>query len=243
MAKEMAIDNKLKGASQLQKKYIVLSEDDIRARQEQAITEVSSMLSTSRASACIVLRHFNWDVNEVHDSWFADEEKVRKTTGWLKIPVVSDPSLNDNKRLRITCQICFDDYPCNRMFGASCGHLFCRTCLQTYIAMSIKDGSGCLFLRCPEGECSAIVGDELFDALATYDDKLKYCWYLVRSYVKKDVKWCPASDCKYAVEFVADADDSCDVLCECGHSFCWKCTMDAHHPVDCNSVSTAPRVV
>ncbi|KAF5202411.1 Far1-related sequence 5-like [Thalictrum thalictroides] len=76
--------------------------------------------------------------------------------------------------------------------------------LETYIAMSIKDGSGCLFLRCPEDKCSAIAGDELFDALATYEDKLKYCWYLVRFYVKKDVKWCLASGCKYAVEAGSD---------------------------------------
>ncbi|PIA53345.1 hypothetical protein AQUCO_00900133v1 [Aquilegia coerulea] len=210
-------------ATHLQKKnYTILSENDIQRRQEEVIYEASSVLSISRASACILLRHYSWNDTEAHDSWFADEEKVRTTIGLLKKPLVLSDQL-DNKKSKITCGICFEDYYCDRMYGTSCGHLFCRSCWKTYISTSIKDGPGCLNLRCPELKCGAIVGDRMVDTLAPHQEK--------ENYHSKNIKWCPAQGCNYAVEIVVESDNY-DVLCKCGYSFCWNCIEDAHRPVN-----------
>nr|CAD1822998.1 unnamed protein product [Ananas comosus var. bracteatus] len=66
--------------------YTILSEADTRQRQEEDISRVSTVLSISRSTACVLLRHYNWSVSKVHDEWFADEEKVRKAVGLLEQP-------------------------------------------------------------------------------------------------------------------------------------------------------------
>lgn len=34
---------------------------------------------------------------------------------------------------QVTCGICFEDYPCDRIYGAACGHLFCKACWAGFI--------------------------------------------------------------------------------------------------------------
>nr|GMD96713.1 probable E3 ubiquitin-protein ligase ARI7 [Ipomoea batatas]GME00578.1 probable E3 ubiquitin-protein ligase ARI7 [Ipomoea batatas] len=41
------------------KNYTVLKEEDIRQRQEDDITRISTVLSISREAACILLRRYN----------------------------------------------------------------------------------------------------------------------------------------------------------------------------------------
>ncbi|KAI3936168.1 hypothetical protein MKW92_051585 [Papaver armeniacum] len=52
---------------------------------------------------------------------------------------------------------------------------------------------------------------------------------------KKRTKRCPSPGCEFSVEFVPGSS-SYDVVCRCGHSFCWNCVEDAHRPVDCDTV-------
>ncbi|GFP95785.1 probable E3 ubiquitin-protein ligase ari8 [Phtheirospermum japonicum] len=124
--------------------YTILNEDGIRQCQEESISKISTVLSISRVAAGILLRHYNWSVSKVNDEWFADEEKVRKTVGLLE----NHFPLPDAKEL--TCGICFETYPRDRMSSAACGHPFCVICWQGYIGTAINDGPGCLMLRCPD---------------------------------------------------------------------------------------------
>ncbi|KAG9136198.1 hypothetical protein Leryth_003803 [Lithospermum erythrorhizon] len=56
---------------------------DIRQRQVEDITTISTVLTVARETACLLLRRYNWNVSDVHEEWFADEEKVRKAVGLL----------------------------------------------------------------------------------------------------------------------------------------------------------------
>eukprot|EP00262_Sarcandra_glabra_P015770 TRINITY_DN494_c0_g2_i1.p1 TRINITY_DN494_c0_g2~~TRINITY_DN494_c0_g2_i1.p1 ORF type:complete len:586 (+),score=71.79 TRINITY_DN494_c0_g2_i1:157-1914(+) len=217
-----------------QQNYTILNEPDIRQRQEEDITRISTVLSISPVSASILLRHYNWSVSKVHDAWFADEEKVRKTVGLLEKPVVEQVAVSGE----LTCGICFETYPRDRMNSAACGHHFCSTCWAGYIGTSISDGPGCLMLRCPDPSCGAAVGQDMIDILASEEDKEKYRRYLLRSYIEdnRKTKWCPAPGCEYAVDFVIGSG-SYDVCCNCSYNFCWSCTEEAHRPVDCGTVS------
>ncbi|XVF65470.1 hypothetical protein PTKIN_Ptkin09bG0252100 [Pterospermum kingtungense] len=213
--------------------YTVLKEADIKQRQEDDISKVSTVLSISRVNAIILLRHYNWSVSKVHDEWFADEEGVRQSVGLLERPVVRVSNARE-----LTCGICFESLPRNDITSAACGHPFCWSCWQGYFSTTINDGPGCLSLRCPDPSCNAAVGQDMIDKLATCEEKEKYSRYLLRSYIEdnRKTKWCPAPGCEYAVDF-AIGSGNFDVSCFCSHSFCWNCTEEAHRPVDCDTVA------
>ncbi|KAG4988502.1 hypothetical protein JHK85_031485 [Glycine max] len=197
-------------------------ESDIRLRQEDDVARVATVLSISRVSASLLLRHHNWSVSRVHDTWFADEERVRKAVGLLEKPIVQHPNARE-----LTCGICFENYPRARIEMASCGHPYCISCWEGYISTSINDGPGCLMLRCPDPTCGAAIGQDMINLLVSDEDKQKYARYLLRSYIEdnKKSKWCPAPGCEYAVTFDAGSAGNYD------------CTEEAHRPVDCGTVA------
>ncbi|CDP19310.1 unnamed protein product [Coffea canephora] len=216
-----------------QKSYTILKEEDIRQRQEDDIMRISTVLSVSREVACLLLRRYNWSVNNVHEEWFAHEERVRLAVGLLEKPVVQSSNAKE-----VACGICFENYPLDKISAPACGHSFCNTCWQAYISTSINDGPGCLTLRCPDPSCYAAVGQEMIARLASDENKDKYYRYLLRSYIEdnRKTKWCPAPGCDHAVEYVVGSG-SYDVTCSCSYSFCWNCTEEAHRPVDCETVA------
>ncbi|XP_062099424.1 probable E3 ubiquitin-protein ligase ARI8 [Humulus lupulus] len=225
--------------------YVILNEAEIRQRQEDDILRVSTALSESRAAAIVLLRHFNWNLSKLFDHWFDDEDQVRNVVGLYRTPIVLQ-IMSDHP---IACGICFEI--CNNITNstvwASCGHPFCRDCYGGYISKSINDeGPGCLFLRCPDPSCSAAVGEDMIGMLIMDNStKLKYSRYLLRSYVedsyrRRKIKWCPAPDCDYAVDFfdfIGNCRTGFDVHCRCSFNFCWNCNEEAHRPVDCDTVA------
>ncbi|KAK1426350.1 hypothetical protein QVD17_15021 [Tagetes erecta] len=219
--------------SRQQKNFTILKEDDIRQRQEDDITRICSVLSVSRDSACMLLRRYNWNVSNVHEAWFANEDKVRKAVGLL-----DKTTYKPTKARELPCGICFESYLLDKISTAACGHPFCNTCWTAYISTSINDGPGCLTLRCPIPSCGAAVGVDMVNMLTSDEDKTKYQRYLLRSYIEdnRKTKWCPAPGCDCAIEFDLGSG-SYDVTCHCSYSFCWNCTEEAHRPVDCETVS------
>lgn len=215
-----------------QQNYTILTEADIRQRQDDDTARISTVLSIPKPQASILLRYYNWSVSKVHDEWFADEERVRRAVGFLEDSVIKHPNAKE-----LTCGICFDIFPCNKIRTAACGHPFCDLCWKGYISTSINDGPGSLMLRCPDPSCTAAVCQNMIRELASDEDNEKYSRYFIRSYVEdnRKTKWCPAPGCDYAVDFVLGSG-SYDVICRCSHSFCWNCTEEAHRPVDCGTV-------
>jgi ariadne-1 len=143
------------------------------------------------------------------------------------------------KTEKVTCSICLQTRSLWVMRWAACGHPFCSECWGNYIRASVQNGPGCLKLRCPVPSCGAVVGQDMVESLASEEVKQRYSRYLMRSYIEnnKMTKWCPASDCEYAVEFSGDGAGGYDVCCLCSTSFCWNCLEDAHRPVDCSTVA------
>eukprot|EP00252_Welwitschia_mirabilis_P004874 TRINITY_DN1520_c0_g2_i1.p1 TRINITY_DN1520_c0_g2~~TRINITY_DN1520_c0_g2_i1.p1 ORF type:complete len:587 (+),score=104.40 TRINITY_DN1520_c0_g2_i1:392-2152(+) len=228
------MDDPRLSSSRSQLNYTILSEEDIRQCEEEAISSISTVLSISRVEAGVLLRHFKWDVSKVNDEWFADEENVRKSVGLLEKS--ASGVLSEEQEL--TCGICFESYGRDKMKAPACGHYFCNTCWEGYISTSINDGPGCLTLRCPDPSCNASVGEDMVLSLVCDDDRSKYSRYLLRSYVEdnRKTKWCPAPGCEYAVEFILGS--GCyDVTCKCSYIFCWNCLEEAHRPVDCETVA------
>ncbi|KAG6541506.1 hypothetical protein Mapa_017103 [Marchantia paleacea] len=236
---DFAADDDINPSSRLpQSNYTILSEADIRQRQDEAINTITNFLSVSKMEAGILLRHFKWSVSKVNDEWFADEESVRKCVG-LNATRAENRRRSQTESLK--CAICFEMHSVSRMKASpGCGHYFCETCWTGYIHTSINDGPGCLTLRCADPVCGSVIGEDMVLGLVGEEDRLKYRRYLLRSFVEdnRKAKWCPAPGCEYAVElgFVSGAG-SYDVVCKCSHNFCWNCLEEAHRPVDCETVA------
>ncbi|CAH9103436.1 unnamed protein product [Cuscuta epithymum] len=219
--------------------YSLLKEEEIWLLQEDDVNEISSALYLPRGEARVLLLMHDWSVSRVLENWFSDEERVRKAAGLLPVDQISQIRFPENDEFR--CKICFDDYPLGLKTVASCGcgHVFCVGCFESWIHSLIRDGPGSLFrLRCPEVDCNAAVPEEIFESVARDEDKIKYRRFLLRSYVEQNqiIKWCPGPGCDYAVKFDTWNTENCGVECECTTAFCWKCTEDSHHPVDCDTV-------
>ncbi|KAH7404412.1 hypothetical protein KP509_15G024600 [Ceratopteris richardii] len=229
------VDDDLQSVSgRSQSNYSVLSEKDIRLRQEEAIENVVTILHISPVEASILLRHFKWSVSKVNDEWFTDEDAVRERVGLLS----KQPGEARREPKDITCGICFESYPPESMKAMMCRHNFCYSCWKGYIHTAINDGSGCLSLRCPDPNCHAAVGEDMVRSLVSDEDRTKYTRYVLRSYIEdnRKAKWCPAPNCEFAVEFTLGGGPF-DVVCKCGYSFCWNCREEAHRPVDCDTVA------
>ncbi|KAI3880486.1 hypothetical protein MKX03_001694 [Papaver bracteatum] len=215
--------------------YTSLKEEDVRKRQQEDVTQTSTVLSIPIVAATMLLRHYNWKVIDAQDAWYANEEQVRRDVGLLEMNDVV-PIQNATEKI-IKCKICFDEFERDGMCAEACGHLFCNWCWKQYVSIKISDGPGCLGLRCPEPSCRVAVGQDMVNQLVSDEDKEKYSRYLLRSYVEdqKNIKWCPGAGCECSVEFFAGSS-SYDVVCSCLHNFRWNCLDDAHRPVDCDTV-------
>ncbi|WCJ21522.1 RING/U-box superfamily protein [Euphorbia peplus] len=223
---------------QSEKFYTVLHEDQIKQRQNDAVTELSSVLSLPRKASTILLCSFEWSVSDVLDKWFSNEDQVRKSCG-----LVLNQEIGTGTRKgkgMVSCDICFCRLPFENCVSASCDHMFCRKCYCSYIRVSIDDGIGCLLMRCPEPSCEVIIDQDLINSLKELPDehKSKYEQFLVQSYVEQSRtrKWCPGNGCKKVIEFVDVCQKNWEVVCDCSLEFCWNCGVETHSPVDCEKV-------
>lgn len=219
------------------KSYRILKGREIDERQEKDISLLMAALSIPKPAASMLLHYFKWQVDVAQEAWFNDEQKVRKSVGLIMDNPVITSSGNDE----LTCGICFEAYvPDIRLTSTVgfCGHNFCSECLATYITIAISDGPGCLFLRCPQPRCGAVIGIDTVDLLVSDEFRAKYKKYFLRSYIEENnnTKWCPAPNCDNAVEFERGGD-CLTVLCNCSYKFCWNCCEENHSPVDCDTVT------
>ncbi|TVU04353.1 hypothetical protein EJB05_50087, partial [Eragrostis curvula] len=228
--------------------YTVLTEDDVRARQAKDTAAVADVLSVPAGIAAVLLRHFKWRADEAQASWFADERSVRDAVDLPPPPPAEDGAgapivaANAAGDVDLVCTICFGGRSAGRKVSAGCrAHFYCRACWRGYLRAVVEDGGArSLALRCPEPSCRAPVARELVDAAAGAADRARYAAFAARSYVEDSggrIKWCPAPGCTNAVELDGGAGNAAaDVVCWCGHAFCFRCGEEAHRPVTCETV-------
>eukprot|EP00240_Pyramimonas_obovata_P003027 CAMPEP_0118921654 /NCGR_PEP_ID=MMETSP1169-20130426/860_1 /TAXON_ID=36882 /ORGANISM="Pyramimonas obovata, Strain CCMP722" /LENGTH=648 /DNA_ID=CAMNT_0006862413 /DNA_START=218 /DNA_END=2161 /DNA_ORIENTATION=+ len=247
--------------------YTVMGPQEIAAKQHEIVQSIQSVLSVSPDTATMLLRHFKWSVNRIHEEWFQDEDKVREKVGLLprdaeelaeqvkQCSVVDSESHNKDNVKEVQCNVCFDTFEYCDMRSAECGHLFCLTCWRGYLGTAISDGPCCLRVKCPQPNCKIVVKDTLLNELADREQLAKLQKFRQRSFVEdqyqrsvsgqaihaRQVKWCPAPECVFAVKVADssyDAGTPLDIDCLCGHQFCYNCNQEAHRPVDCVTVKS-----
>uniref|UniRef100_A0A061SJL9 RBR-type E3 ubiquitin transferase n=1 Tax=Tetraselmis sp. GSL018 TaxID=582737 RepID=A0A061SJL9_9CHLO len=215
------------------KEYNVLTETQVQEHMSNALGSVSSVLSVSSDEAAALLRHCKWDQNQANDTWFLDNESIRAKLGLLEAQMAHQLATS-------TCGICFEEFNDVGLLSAPCNHRFCKDCWAKYVETAVEDGPMCLGLRCPLPDCGMKVPAELVMQVLSSQGKQRYRQHELQSFVETnpEFKWCPAPDCKFAIKFAnPDRDqEPVDVVCQCGHAFCFACGEEAHRPVLCETV-------
>merc|ERR1712232_1424273 len=89
----------------------------------------------------------------------------------------------------VSCGSCLEDLPADQLVDfAGCGHLFCRTCWQSFLLMKVKEGQSCQ-LRCMSFKCGRVCNDELVLELLTSADPAAAARFkrsLVEAYVSEN---------------------------------------------------------
>ncbi|WCJ44263.1 RING/U-box superfamily protein [Euphorbia peplus] len=214
---------------QSEKLYTVLHEDQIKQRQNDAVTELSSVLSLPRKASTILLCSFKWTVSDVLDKWFSNEDQVRK--------VIIDQDLIDSlKELPDEHESKYEQF-----------------LVQSYVEQSRTRK------WCPGNGCKKVIEfvdvcQKNWEVVC--DCSLKFCWNCgVETHSPVDcdkflewlnkekneaenARWIlaytkPCPKCKNLIE----KNEGCDehMTCRrCGYQFCWLCLNDWHFYEPCN---------
>lgn len=221
--------------------YEVLDADKIIQSMDECIDIVNDVLKLPRTTARILMNHYKWNQEKLHDAFFAaDEEKFFKDANVLN--PFNEP--NRTKRLRPCsnesedCEICFETFPRSVMTGIDCGHRFCRCCWDLYLTTKIMFEGANQMISCPASKCNILVDDDsVMNLVSNSDVKAKYQHLMANNFVECNrlLRWCPSAGCKYVIK-VKDVDCR-PVQCKDGHIFCFKCGEDWHSPIPCNALT------
>lgn len=217
--------------------YSVLTRNEVKDKMKKQIDDISGVFYVSKNDATVLFMYLRWDTLRVSERLGEDKDKLLSESGlssvatdlsdssWVIINKTSDSHDDDGGLISTPC----------------CSHKFCKTCWREYLDSLEKKNQ--TVISCPDQDCRASVGPDTIEKLRA-EDKDSYESYILRSYIEQNkglmIKQCPAPDCDYVIEF-HQADDveeyGLNVVCLCGHTFCWRCSFESHRPVTCNNVS------
>ncbi|KAJ2375049.1 hypothetical protein IW150_002763 [Coemansia sp. RSA 2607] len=145
-----------------------------------------------------------------------------------------------------TCAICIEEQSGKHCLQLSCGHIFCRNCLSSYLGILIEEGS-VNQLQCPDMQCRKTASTPVTDAemqeLLT-PEQISRCKRLNEQRKidgdRTRYAWCPRAGCGRGVESDPQIDRLCQ--CPCGYAFCRLCLRTWHGPNFCE-VKSVQKIV
>ncbi|WZZ45338.1 hypothetical protein YC2023_041597 [Brassica napus] len=220
-----------------QRVYSVLTTNEVGEKMTSEINQISEVFLLSKSDATLILISLRWNSFKASDRLGDDKEKLLSDLGLVK--VFSSCQESDSVSS-------FAGHE-NLVSTPFCSHEFSETCwkshLNNLLERKTEEEERVL---CPNPDCVAPVGPDTIEKLTEPAVKMMYDRYILGSFVeanKESIKWCPAPGCEYAIELhedlLEDDESSLDfgVVCLCGHTFCWSCTLESHRPVTCKDAS------
>ncbi|CAA7034901.1 unnamed protein product [Microthlaspi erraticum] len=228
-----------------EKPYSVLTRDEARENMKKQIDEISEIFMVSKSDATVLLMNLQWDSVRVSERLSDGKEKLLAESGLTQVVADSIRDLADS-----SCDMFYefdDDVGDDDDLVSTplCLHKFPTTYWREYLDKNFYSvgESKTVTVSCPNQDCRAAVGPETIEKLTARDQEA-YEGYVLRSYLErtknKIIKQCSAPGCDFLIEFNRwkDHDEpGLNVVCLCGHTFCWSCGIESHIPVTCNNAS------
>eukprot|EP00993_Chasmostoma_nieuportense_P007616 NODE_886_length_1786_cov_31.486438_g830_i0.p1 GENE.NODE_886_length_1786_cov_31.486438_g830_i0~~NODE_886_length_1786_cov_31.486438_g830_i0.p1 ORF type:complete len:559 (+),score=162.41 NODE_886_length_1786_cov_31.486438_g830_i0:48-1679(+) len=211
----------------------VMEENVLLEQQQEVVKKVSELLNLSPSAACLVLRHFRWNYENLSQNYFDNPTQLRKTLG-INLGNTNAYRLGEGGEVR--CAICMDDCPATHTFHLKCNHPFCFECWKGYLKSKLSEGPSCISTNCPFPKCTQACDEGLFEELLSEDEFAKYRLFVTRSFVEDNphIRWCPSPGCSKAV--LSKDPKRLLVRCLCGYAFCFVCGGEAHAPAKCSDL-------
>lgn len=154
--------------------------------------------------------------------------KQNEEAGW----VAQLPTLTDRE---YDCPCCLDTYPVNQMISLKCRHLYCVDCMSQIVELKVTEGGGNTIIVCPGFECCQRFDEVTIGALVDPTVFAQYNGHLANAFVSEcpTVRWCPSGKCDVATRLNGQQNKG-QILCECGHLWCWACRQEGHYPASCD---------
>lgn len=175
----------------------------------------------------------------------------------LLLPLLIDHD-SDMQRSRFSqasysCEICLAFIKGARCVRLSCTHVFCRSCLEDFWKLCIKEGDvgrvGCPDPRCIKDAREA--SEEEVRRVVTEEEVQRWKWLRQKRQFEKDPSMihCPMSFCQTPVPRPSNIEEDSGwerlrTCSECGYSFCAYCRRTWHGPIsECAISSTESFIV
>ena len=210
-----------------------IEESDILEEREKAILEAEEKLFLERNQAILAMIFYEWNLDRL-DNWYEDIDKNKVNAGIE----LSEQTKEKFKKQGVesygnNCLTCFEEKN-DGFYSLSCGHQFCSDCWEEYLKEKLKSPLGALQTRCPQYECTCIVGEEVFKKFIK--DKIlieKLDKAINRNFINrnKDLRQCPNPKCHYYAKSTSHSEK--EIKCKCGTTYCFKCSKETHRPCSC----------
>ena len=153
--------------------FKVFGPDEVKVQQERQIEEVSAILGQPAEAAAILLRYLRWNKERLIEAYMDRPDTVLENAG-LGADKGRAPEIQPMKDF--TCDICFDDKPGIVTYAMKCGHRYCVSCYQQYLAQKIRQEGEAARIQCPTDKCNRIVDSRSMEMLVTEDLKSRYAF-------------------------------------------------------------------
>ena len=199
--------------------------------------EIAEKLDVHILVAFMILETQNWNVHKVWENWPQFHDSILQQIGIKPENVHLDPSLkhppSNNDGEKILCEICYDEFPPDKMWVLECGHAFCEACWRNHMETKISHGEhiiqcqmdGCK-CKVPPSSIRQLCGDDVYNNLLKYmmDQQVSLADTLTN---------CPNRNCGKPVDALNVR--LCGVLkCPaCSYEFCSQCNEESHAPASC----------
>ena len=210
-----------------------VEEKDLLQEREKMILEATEKLFIERNQAILAMIYFCWNLDKL-DNWYEDIDKNRVNVG-IELSEKTKKRFEKEgvESFGNNCLTCYEDKN-ESFYSLSCGHQFCGECWEGYLEEKLKNPLGALQVRCPQQDCTCIVGEEIYrkfikdKILLEKLDKAIYKNFINRN---EDFKQCPNPHCHYYVK--SNVHTEREIKCKCGTTYCFKCSKESHRPCSC----------
>jgi len=219
-------------------KPIVMDGVDIALEQEAQIAKIASLFDVSRYYASALLRTFQWREEHLVERFLEDAGAALAKAG-LRSEVKRQRSSETTGASVpfFECGVCFTDAGPDEASSLSCGHRFCNDCWTGHLAAQIGDGNADK-IRCMADKCQALVEPILAQALLSAPMYAKFARFANKQFVDDcpHLKWCPGAGCEKVLK-VRDLGQCNECACDCGMTFCFRCSREIHFPLSCETLT------